>query len=289
MLSYSFTLGNKKKIIFSSDEENIEFLDSFAKILSLKKEDSFDGLYKKIFFISFDSSGREVNILTENYKYFLFKNFSIYLHQNSNYIFCKLKKNLDNDSKILLMERVFSILSYDIILDGGFFLHSGLVKFNNKIILLSGGGNFGKSTACSLISSFGEVLCDDMVIILPYLDKYIAHPLPTWSNYLINPIYKKRVINNFYSGIENYYIVSCAFILSKSKENKIIPLDIKEAISLLYRFAFDVSSLSFMNKSLKNDLKKKLFFNICRFSESIPISLLKFNNTINFYKELEKV
>ena len=275
MLNYGFTLLNNKTFIFSSDT-NIEFLNEFVKILNLEKKDKEP--YKKILFIS------SPPVEEKNLKKIFFKNLTIYFNEKN--IFCGLKKNLDYDSKILAMENIVSFLSYYIILDGGFFLHSGLIKFYNKGFLFTGGGGFGKSTICKVLSDNFKVLCDDKLILLPYFDRYIAHPLPTFSNYLID-LKNKKIKNNFYSNIEDYSFVSCIFILQKSKENKILPLSLKEALTFLYNFSFQISFLPYIKDNSFRELKKILFSNILKTVKEIPVFLFKFNNTEESYKELE--
>ena len=276
MLNYGFTLLDNKTFIFSSDKENIEFLNEFIKILNLEKKDKEP--YKKFFFIS------SLPEKEKKLKKIFFKNLTIYF--NNENIFCKLKSNLDYDSKILVMENIISFLSYYIILDGGFFLHSGLIQFGNKGILLAGGGGFGKSTVCKVLSSNFKVLCDDELILLPYFDKYVVHPLPTFSDYLIDLKYKK-IKNNFYSNVEDYSFVSFIFILQKSKENKILPLSLNKSLIFLYNLSFQVSFLPYIKDNSFRELKKVLFSNILKTVKDIPVFLFKFNNTEESYKELK--
>jgi len=69
---------------------------------------------------------------------------------------------------------------------GGAPLHAALVERDGRGCLLAGAGGSGKSTACRLLPPEWRVLCDDETIVLMTDGKAVAHPFPTWSNFLLD-------------------------------------------------------------------------------------------------------
>jgi hypothetical protein len=67
---------------------------------------------------------------------------------------------------------------------GGFFVHGGLVKWQDRGVILAGKSGVGKSTACARLAPPWQALCDDTTLVLPSAEGgFWAHPWPTWSRF----------------------------------------------------------------------------------------------------------
>lgn len=66
-------------------------------------------------------------------------------------------------------------------------LHAALVEFGGVGYALTGPGGAGKSYICRTLPAEGTALCDDQTLAVPTApSEYRAHPLPTWSNFILN-------------------------------------------------------------------------------------------------------
>jgi SynChlorMet cassette protein ScmC len=69
---------------------------------------------------------------------------------------------------------------------GGLPLHAGLAAWEGRGVLLAAPGETGKSTACRRLPPPWEALDDDETLVVRTGPGcYLAHPFPTWSDYLM--------------------------------------------------------------------------------------------------------
>ena len=93
---------------------------------------------------------------------------------------------------------------------GGLPLHAGLVEHNGKGVLLAGPKSTGKSTCCRRLPRSWYPLCDEETLIIRVDQKqYLAHPLPTWSDYLF-----KRSEQTW--SVHNHVPISSIFFLEQA-------------------------------------------------------------------------
>ena len=90
------------------------------------------------------------------------------------------------NDEIIAIKNAFYPIYREIIDHGGQLFHAALIERDGKGVLLAGKSGTGKSTSCSRLPEQWSVLCDDELLMIPSEQGlYCAHPLPTWSEYLM--------------------------------------------------------------------------------------------------------
>jgi len=168
---------------------------------------------------------------------------------------------------------------------GGLSLHAGLVGRDGKGVLLAGHKNIGKSTCCRRIPKPWHSLCDEETLIVRNEHKqYLAHPLPTWSDYLA-----KRSEPEW--NIHSHLPISAIFLLEQANTDEVIPLGQGEAAVLINQLAMQVCCRYWNNLDYE-DLrirKAKLFENVAGLAKKIPAFSLRVSLGGRFWEEMEKV
>ncbi|MCM8787189.1 MAG: SynChlorMet cassette protein ScmC [Candidatus Omnitrophica bacterium] len=280
---------NSKSYLFSAHKQASLWLDSFAYILGLNKNVHSKDNYTTIIFTHENIIDRNGNLLSKdlysenlinsgwiNYN---FKASSYYFNNNTNYVIYNLKYT-NYEQSILAMQDALFLLYKDAVLEGGFLLHAALVEKDGFGILLAGKGGAGKTTCCQNAKDFFNVLCDDTVLVVKVLDKYFAHPFPTWSQYLLGESKKSW-------DMQKAVPIKAIFFLRKAKENKVTVVDKAKTVFFTNYLAHQV--IGRWNKIYKNNLEKQLFFNICEFSKNTLAFILDFNLEGQFLTKIKEV
>lgn len=168
---------------------------------------------------------------------------------------------------------------------GGLPLHAGLVERDGKGILLAGPRNTGKSTCCMRIPYPWRTLCDEeALVVIDDQQKYLAHPFPTWSEYLVKQC--KRTWS-----VEHCVPVSAIFFLEQALTDDVIHLGQGEAAALMNQSATQVSHRYWNNldREKVRTLKEKLFDNACELAKSVPAFKLRVSVTGRFWEKIEAV
>lgn len=75
---------------------------------------------------------------------------------------------------------------------GGIPVHAALLERRGEGILIAAPGGTGKSTCADRVPLPWHALCDDSVLLIPVDGMYYAHPLPTWSDFLMRDLNNRR-------------------------------------------------------------------------------------------------
>ena len=168
---------------------------------------------------------------------------------------------------------------------GGLPLHAGLVARDGRGALLAAQRNTGKSTCCRRIPSSWHVLGDEeALVVLDKQKRYLAHPFPTWSNYL-----EKRSEPTW--NVQQNVPLSAIFFLEQARAEEIVPLGQGEAAVLLLESATQVSYRNWvkLNRDEIRPLRSKLFENACELAATIPVFKLRLSLNGRFWEEIESV
>ena len=116
-----------------------------------------------------------------------------------------------------------SLISFMLIREGGFMLHSaGLVK-NGKVYLFLGKSGAGKSTLSKLAAANGaEVISDEINLVRPVKGSYRVYGSPFWGEMRAD-------------GRPGSWPLGGLFLLKKAKANRVQPCSKPEALKLLLR------------------------------------------------------
>jgi SynChlorMet cassette protein ScmC len=168
---------------------------------------------------------------------------------------------------------------------GGLPLHSALVERDGMGALAAGPGCAGKSTLCRRLPPPWHAHCDDKSLVVRNGQRgYLAHPLPTWSEYL-----DRRSRKTW--DVERCVPLSALFFIAKAGVDRVVPIGQGEAAVLLYEAATDVCNPITRNLGAEEtrELNRLIFENSCRLAAEIPAFILRVSLSGQFWVEMEKV
>ncbi len=100
-------------------------------------------------------------------------------------VVCELGPDKSNVIDIVRMWIAMEPVYEAAVNSGGLPLHSALIERHGQAVLLVGDGGIGKSTCCRRLTAPWRPHSDDEVLILKdKRQKFVVHPIPTWSDYL---------------------------------------------------------------------------------------------------------
>lgn len=200
-------------------------------------------------------------------------------------IICEIGDDRDRTVEITTMLTSMGIIYLRTQEKGGLPVHAALLEHNGKGVLLAGPSRSGKSTSCGRLTLPWRVLSDDAALILRGDGRgYIAHPIPTWTDYLCGR--SKKIWD-----VRRHVPVSAIFFLEKADIDGVFPLGGGEAAVLLndsstYLYLRILNSLDVRER---RSVREKIFDNACEFAKAIPTFTLKTSLTGKFWEEMERV
>jgi SynChlorMet cassette protein ScmC len=274
---YSLHLSDGNSWWITSDDENLWILEKFADIMQLKESQS-NGLP---YFIFANSKSESEN----GWESFNLNAFRIWYRNNDPDIVCEVRENLNDTLLYLDMWNSLKVIYLRSFRMNGLPFHAGLAEYKGRGILLSADTGKGKSTCCRRLPEHWKPLCDDEALVV--LDKqrgYVAHPFPTWSEYLM-----KQSENKW--NVQYSVPLSAIFFLEKSKKDEAIPIPVNQssifitnsAVHAMYMFC---SSLAY-DEELK--LIRDIFNSAYELATAIPVFRLHVSRDGRFWEEIEKV
>jgi len=120
---------------------------------------------------------------------------------------------------------------------GGIPVHAALLERDGEAIMIAAPGGTGKSTCASRVPPPWHALCDDTVLLVPAGGIYYAHPLPTWSDFLIRDLSDRRW------DVGYAVPVTGIWFLEHGEQDQAVPIGKGQAASLLYQSAVQVSRI----------------------------------------------
>jgi SynChlorMet cassette protein ScmC len=168
---------------------------------------------------------------------------------------------------------------------GGLPFHAALVRWNGIGILLAAPGNSGKSTCCRRLPPPWQALCDDETLIVRDKQKgYLAHPFPTWSDYLLRG--SKRTRN-----VQRHLPVSAIFFLEQAETDEAVHIGQGQAAIRINQSSIEVCRRNWKNLDREEEvsIRKKLFHNACHLARVVPAFKLRVSLNGPFWEEIEKV
>jgi len=168
---------------------------------------------------------------------------------------------------------------------GGLILHGALVERNGKGVLLAGPGGAGKSTLSRRLPPDRHVLSDDQsLVVLDDQNRYLAHPVPTWSDHLW-----RESEQNW--NIQYHVPLAAIFFIEQAASDKVVPIGQGQAAVRINDSCTEAINPVWwhMDMKEKTDIKKKIFDNASDMARAIPAYILR--NSLNgcFWDEMEKV
>lgn len=209
----------------------------------------------------------------------------VWSHRHTPDIVCELDNEGSHELDIIRMWTVLYVIYLRVQQSGGFPLHAALVERDGKGVLLVGSGGSGKSTLCRRFPRPWYVLSDDQALIVrDGRKRYLAHPLPTWSDCLWQRSQRRW-------NVEHCVPLAAIFFIEQAKSEEVVPIGEAETAVFINRSSTDVCRPLWWNLSNGEGrkLKKKNFGNACQLARAIPAYILHISLTGRFWNEMEKV
>jgi len=168
---------------------------------------------------------------------------------------------------------------------GGLILHGALVELDGCGVLLAGPGDAGKSTLSHRLPLNWRALSDDQsLVVLDNQNRYLAHPVPTWSDHLWRG--SERSWN-----IRYHLPLTAIFFIEQSASDEVVPMGQGQAAVCINDSSTEVINPIWWNMNIeeKNAIKKKIFDNACDMARTIPAYILRNRLDGRFWDEMEKV
>jgi len=208
----------------------------------------------------------------------------LWFHDQRPDVICETVRGPGRDLDIIRMQLMLKAVYHGIRQSGGLVLHAALVEHHGVGILLAGQGCAGKSTCCRRLPDTWKVLCDDQALILPQGSRYVAHPLPTWSEH-----FEGNAFSNW--AIESHVPLAAVFFLEQSPTDAVVPMGQGRAASHMTQLAAEALRCTCSEHERLNEavLRKGLFQDASAFAKHVPAYQLKVSLEGAFWTEMERV
>jgi len=272
------------------------WVDRLAKIMGLSQCESNE--YPRLIFIwnkSFAGSGSELigrlgsdlkkGLPPEGWNPWNYSDLRLWSHPDAQDVVCEIGPVQGTEQDILRMRSSLQPVYQKAQDAGGLPLHAALVKRNGMGVMLAGPKNTGKSTCCSRIPRPWYTLSDEeTLVIMSNENGYMAHPFPTWSDYLT-----KR--SNRTWKVRNHLPLSSIFFLEQSDTDEVTPIGLGEAAVFVYQTAMQVCHRYFTHLEYEQVRTRKeiLFENACKLAKTVPAFKLRVSLRGRFWEKMESV
>ena len=292
--NYNLTLADGSTWLFHAEASVSSWLDDLAEIMELVSgEISYDNFF--YFYSSEDKASGivddKINSVISSEKqwdyYFNGSPIHLWINKYSGENIIELDKSFFHirDMFYLNMTTSLTPLFLYSIKNGGTPVHAALAVYKDKGILIAATGDTGKTTCCKrLPEDEWTFLCDDLSLLIKDSQGEIcAHPLPTWSDYMV------RKLSTTWE-VEKYVPVRAIFFLEQSTSDKVIPISkLETSIRLLesakQALIWDMDDAPHLNMSRNNDM----FNSTQQIAKTIPAYILHATLTGEFWKHIEEV
>jgi len=150
---------------------------------------------------------------------------------------------------------------------GGLLLHAASIVRDGRVYIFCGHSGAGKSTVSSLSGHLGFVLSDDLTLVTPGPDGYLAHSVPFRS------IYKGRVVTE-----RRTYPVAGVYRLVQAKHNKVQPVAGAQAVAEV------LACLPFVTDRLLPRDPAQVMALLTRVVSKVPVFRLEFTRSADFWE-----
>ena len=286
-------------VVTSTPEAN-SFLLEFASILHLKPiKPNEKNTYPRIIFFRLKQDKCALSLLNDSRSKLAddcfsstwkVQDLSVLRRWLNDKSFDDILIELGNDNhpelEIIRMWTALYIVSQRIQRSGGLLFHSALVEYKGKGFLLVGTGGIGKSTACKRLPPDWTPLSDDQVlIILDVKNGCYAHPVPTWSDYILKR--KGGISHPFSLNVP----LQAIFFLEQAESDDIIPISKKQTILLLNQSVSEIYRpyLRKLCPEEKRITRTELFHKSYELALKIPAYILKNSLHGKFWEKIAGV
>ncbi|MFA4982263.1 MAG: SynChlorMet cassette protein ScmC [Candidatus Omnitrophota bacterium] len=294
--TYNLRFGNGQCLSLAATADSSGWLEKFASILELERSLP-DGHSKVVFsrkkIISDKGTPNSRNELADilgkdvpadAWSLYDARVLKIWYNIFLDDVICEISAVANEDMDIIQMWHALYSIYIKAQRTGGVPLHAGLIERDGRGIVIAAPGNTGKSTCCRRIPPPRKALCDDEVLIIyDKIKGYLAHPFPTWSDYLW-----KRANNTW--KVEKNVALDAVFFLEQAPVDEVEPVGGAMAAALMNLSAHQAffKGHAGRNPGGETGRKKDLFNNVCRLVKAVPSFKLRCTLDGEFWVKIEE-
>ncbi len=200
-------------------------------------------------------------------------------------IICEIGNDGNHELDIIRMWTSLYIIYLRVQDSGGLPLHAALVERDGKGVLLAGPGGSGKSTLCRRLPRPWRALSDDQSLIVRDSQKrYLAHPIPTWSDYLLRRSEERW-------NVEYCVPLTAIFFVERARCDEVAPIGQGKVAVFVNHSSTDVCRPIWWDLDVekKRAVRKKIFDNSCQIARAIPAYMLRISPTGRFWEVMQEV
>ena len=210
--------------------------------------------------------------------------FQIFFHPRLHHVICEYDAEQKKSYSYALMSIITHTIHWASICRGGLPIHGCLIEHHGKGIILAGRSGVGKSTSSRRVSFPWQARCDDEILVVSAPGgRYLAHPFPTWMDYLSG-----RAENTW--KVENAVPLAGLFFLEQSPKDEFSPLGGAEAAVAATNSAAQIMLFHCLCNSKPGqvrELRRTVFNNACELVTKVPAFRLRVSLTGRFWEQIE--
>ncbi|MDM8525220.1 SynChlorMet cassette protein ScmC [Desulfococcaceae bacterium HSG8] len=282
---FTLSLADNSRWVLSAHAQMAPWLSKFASILQLEPGQDEPGSHHLRYMKPDDNAGQSVRDLTLPNISYPHKSMRVWYDHAFPDAICELDNEKEELSEIANMWNSVQPFFQRSIEKGGLPFHAGLAKRDGKGILLAGYGNAGKSTCCRRLPDPWVALCDDEVLVVcDPRDKYMAHPFPTWSDYLWRNSTKTW-------DVQHSVPIAAIFFIEQADTDAVLSLGAGHAVACIVDSAIQTCRKFWAraDKPLQRKFRQEIFSNACKMVAKIPAFRLRVSLNGRFWEEIEAV
>ena len=294
---YAFRLGNGQKWRLMAVPGMESWLGRMAALMQLEENRSVSG--SKIFFVRGGDGketlppilealqrGRVKGLPQNGWRPHLLHLVRIWNHPRLPDLICEIVPPETTKQNFIQMREFLYWIYHHAMERGAVPFHAGLVAKNDTACILTGRSQAGKSTCCKRIPRSWRVLSDDEALVVPsQTNRYVAHPFPTWSDYINRGEERKSW------PVETAVPLGAVFFLQQGPTDEVVPLGPGRTAVFTETLSWPEVLPPFIKWAPETVamLRKKLFENACQLALSVPSFLLRVSLTGHFWEKMEEV
>lgn len=288
MNGYRLRLANGQEWYIISTKGLESWVEKLASIIGLDSGEP-NGCPKLIFTQRQPARRQDQNMLEDlhrrGWKSHDLRSLQVWSHDDIPDVICEFSTDTGHDLDMVRMWRALHPIYQRAQRSGGLPVHAALVECQGIGALLAAPRSTGKSTCCRRLPPPWQALCDDETLIVRDNNtRYLAHPFPTWSDYLRGNSTKRW-------NVQRSLPLSAIFFLEPAETDGVVSIGQGLATTHINQSAIQVCRRNWksLDKYEERAYKLQLFENACELAKAVPTFKLRVSLNGRFWEEMENI
>lgn len=285
---YALCLGDGSRWLLAADAYLEAWVERLARVMDLKRAKACGG-QMRLLFCRMDghggaASGPEANGLNGQVISLDLKTVRTRRLSGVCDVVCEVNNSKGYETEVVNMWHATQPIFFQSMESGGLPFHAALVELDGRGILLAAPGDSGKSTCCGRLPGYWKALCDDETLIVFNGRQYVAHPFPTWSDYLF-----KHTDRTW--DVQHSVPLEAIFFLEQRATDDAVPVGAGRAAAMICDSASQVCR-KFWKRSpgdVQRDTRRRIFSNAGEIAKRVPAFLLGVSLQGRFWEKIEEI